>query len=161
MSATFHHAFLRDIAPGILYRILWLRVSVFVVEQTAAYPELDGRDLEEDAEQFWAEENGDVTSTLRLLRDPDTARIGRVATAAGSRGQGHSAELMGRAIERVEESSAASPIVLDAQEHLAGWYGRFGFAVCGERFYEDGIAHVPMRREPSVQQPRNEGAAVS
>jgi len=35
---------------------------------------------------------------------------------------------------------------LDAQAHLEGWYARFGFAVDGEPFLEDGIPHVPMSR---------------
>ncbi|MGQ1837804.1 GNAT family N-acetyltransferase [Kocuria turfanensis] len=39
-----------------------------------------------------------------------------------------------------------APVVLDAQAHLEGWYGRFGFARIGETFLEDGIPHVPMRR---------------
>jgi ElaA protein len=36
--------------------------------------------------------------------------------------------------------------VLDAQTHLTGWYGRFGFTVAGAGFVEDGIPHTPMRR---------------
>jgi ElaA protein len=38
--------------------------------------------------------------------------------------------------------------VLDAQSYLVGWYERFGFAVTGPEFLEDGIPHTPMRREP-------------
>ena len=37
-------------------------------------------------------------------------------------------------------------LVLDAQSHLADWYGRFGFTPDGDEFVEDGIPHVPMRR---------------
>ena len=59
---------LAEIPATTLYRILWLRVSVFVVEQQAAYPELDGRDIEPGAMIAWAEENGEVLGTLRLLR---------------------------------------------------------------------------------------------
>jgi len=36
---------------------------------------------------------------------------------------------------------------LDAQSHLAGWYTRFGFETTGPLFLEDGIPHVPMRRD--------------
>lgn len=36
--------------PVVLYRLLELRVAVFVVEQQAAYPDLDGRDVEAGAE---------------------------------------------------------------------------------------------------------------
>jgi ElaA protein len=133
-----------DIPPVLLYEILRLRVEVFVVEQRAAYPEIDGRDIEPDALLLWACDEQGVLGTARLLRDPDgVARIGRVATAPRARGAGVGAALMHRALELRGEG----PTVLDAQEHLANWYGRFGFAVSGAAFVEDEIPHVPMRRE--------------
>jgi predicted GNAT family N-acyltransferase len=135
-----------SIDPLVLYRILWLRVSVFVVEQEAAYPEIDGRDIEPGAELMWAEDDGEVVSTLRLLAETGGMRIGRVATAPSARGRGAAAELMRRAVERCEERAPATPIVLDAQAQLEGWYARFGFVVSGEPFAEDGIPHLPMRR---------------
>ncbi|MFB8891958.1 GNAT family N-acetyltransferase [Microbacterium plantarum] len=138
---------LTDVSAETLYRLLWLRVSVFVVEQAAAYPELDGRDLEPDTELFWIEDGGRVLATLRLLRDiSGNARIGRVATAADARGRGLSAQLMRAAVERAGERWPGTAIDLDAQKHLAGWYGRFGFEVNGPEFSEDDIPHVPMRR---------------
>ncbi|MET3468674.1 GNAT family N-acetyltransferase [Microbacterium sp. NPDC006705] len=138
---------LTDVPAETLYRLLWLRVSVFVVEQAAAYPELDGRDLEPDTELFWIEDGGRVLATLRLLRDVSgNARIGRVATAADARGRGLSAQLMRAAVERAVERWPGTAIDLDAQKHLAGWYGRFGFEVNGPEFSEDDIPHVPMRR---------------
>ncbi|MFG6402109.1 MULTISPECIES: GNAT family N-acetyltransferase [unclassified Microbacterium] len=146
MSSTFHRSAVAEIAPLALYRILWLRVSVFVVEQDAAYPEIDGRDIEPGAELLWAEQDGEVISTLRVLAEAAAMRIGRVATAASARGEGVAAELMRRAVARCEEREPGLPIVLDAQAHLAGWYARFGFEVAGEPFAEDGIPHLPMRR---------------
>ncbi len=132
-----------ELDPATLYKILRLRVDVFVVEQQCAYPELDGRDLEPAARQLWIEDAGEVAATLRVLRDPDgTARIGRVATAATARGAGLAAELMHHALELIGDGAA----VLDAQEHLEAWYGRFGFERSGPSYVEDGIPHVPMRR---------------
>lgn len=143
---------LRDVPADTLYRLMWLRVEVFVVEQQAAYPELDGRDLEPDTELFWVEEDGQVLATLRLLCDEatdaaaPTARIGRVATAASARGRGLAADLMRAAVERAGQRWPQHPIALDAQAHLADWYSRFGFAVSGPGFLEDDIPHVPMVR---------------
>jgi ElaA protein len=145
-------AALADIPADTLYRILKLRVDVFVVEQAAAYPELDGRDDEPDTEHFWVEERGEVLATLRLLRDDSAARIGRVATAPSARGRGLAADLMRRALERATERWPRHPIDLDAQEHLAPWYGRFGFVVNGPGFVEDDIPHVPMRRAPGMSE---------
>jgi ElaA protein len=134
---------LAELDVSTLYRILALRVDVFVVEQKCPYPELDGRDLEPSARLVWAERDGAVLATLRLLVDPDgSARIGRVATAAEVRGAGLAAMIMTRALEL----AAGRPIVLDAQAHLAGWYARFGFTRVGADFDEDGIPHTPMRR---------------
>lgn len=131
--------------PVVLYRLLQLRVEVFVVEQRAAYPDLDGRDVEPGAELLWAEEDGRVLATLRVLREPDALRIGRVATAAAARSRGVASQLMRQGVERCRQLDAALPVLLGAQEHLAPWYGRFGFAVSGPGYAEDDIPHVPMR----------------
>lgn len=141
-----HCAPVADIDPQTIYRILWLRVSVFVVEQQAAYAELDGRDIEPGAELAWIEDSDQVVSTLRILCEPTEMRIGRVATSPGARGLGHSARLMRLAIGRCAELRPTAPVVLDAQTHLSEWYGRFGFSQSGEPFVEDDIPHIPMRR---------------
>lgn len=138
-----------ELDPSILYRILRLRVQVFVVEQSAAYEELDGRDVESDAELLWAEEHGAILATARVLRDADGLRIGRVATAAEARGRGLASQIMDRALERCAELDPAALIRLDAQAHLADWYGRFGFRIDGEPYVEDEIPHVPMSRRGS------------
>lgn len=131
-----------DLDPLTLYKILKLRVDVFVVEQVCPYPELDGRDMEPGTRQFWIESAGEVLATLRLLDDGDAMRIGRVATAATARSGGHAGRLMTRALELAD----GREVVLDAQSYLQGWYERFGFTVHGDEYVEDGIAHVPMRR---------------
>ena len=138
-----------QLAARTLYRILALRGEVFVVEQECFYADLDGRDLEPGARQLWiAGGTGDgepeVLATLRMLDEADgSVRIGRVATAAASRGQGLAAALLGEALRL----AGPRTVRLDAQSHLAGWYQRFGFARDGADFLEDGIAHTPMRRD--------------
>jgi ElaA protein len=149
VTITHHRSPAQDLDPVLLYRLLELRIAVFVVEQRAAYPDLDGRDVEPGAELLWSEEDGEVLATARVLRDPATMRIGRVATAAPARSRGVASALMRRSVERCVEVAPDLPIVLDAQEHLADWYARFGFAISGERFLEDDIPHVPMERRPA------------
>ena len=134
-----------DLDPPTLYGILRLRVDVFVVEQRCPYPELDGRDLEESTLHVVARDDAEVVGYLRLLTDPDgTRRIGRVCVADGHRGEGLARRLMVAAVGR----SRADPVVLDAQTHLRRWYEDLGFVVAGPGFVEDGIPHLPMRREP-------------
>lgn len=143
MAASVFDAPLAALDPVTLYAILALRVQVFVVEQECAYPELDGRDTEPSAVHVWAEQDGQVVATLRLLREADaSARIGRVATAAAARGQG----LAGLLVERALELTGPAPVALEAQAHLADWYARFGFSRHGRDYVEDGIPHTPMRR---------------
>jgi ElaA protein len=125
-----------------LYGILAVRAEVFVVEQDCAYLDPDGRDLEPDARQVWAEVDGSVVATLRVLRDADgAARIGRVATAPAVRGAGYGVALMRHALTLVPDGE----VVLGAQAYLEGWYGQFGFVRDGADYVEDGIPHLPMR----------------
>lgn len=141
-----HEASALALPPATLYAILRLRSEVFVVEQDCAYLDLDGRDLEPDATWLWAESAGRIRATLRLLWDsPDTARIGRVATAPDARSAGLAGRLMDRALE-LARARPARTVVLDAQSPLVGWYARYGFARTGPEYIEDGIAHVPMAR---------------
>lgn len=139
---TIHHAPLERIAPATLYRILSLRTAVFVHEQgIVSEPELDGRDLEPTTTLFWAEQDGDVVATLRVLADDPVTHIGRVATAAHARGRGLAAELMAAAL-----ATCPGDVEISAQAYLESWYRRFGFERTGPNYLEAGIDHVPMRR---------------
>jgi ElaA protein len=125
--------------------LLWqLRETVFVVEQECAYLELDGRDLEPGTRHLWVEEAGAPIGYLRVLDDGDHARIGRVLVARTHRGLGVSGALMQAAMDLL----AGRPSRLDAQSPLASWYASYGYRQDGEEFVEDGIPHVPMRRDP-------------
>jgi ElaA protein len=141
---TLHDATGPELTAAQLHDILRLRVDVFVVEQKAAYPELDGRDLRPDTRHLWFEDSSGVTSYLRVLADPGgVRRIGRVVTAPSARGQGLAARLMDAALLTPGE------YVLDAQTYVQGFYARYGFvAESAEYTDEDGIPHITMRRLP-------------
>ena len=142
---TLRRAAFADLSPFELYGLCRLRVDVFVVEQECPYPELDGRDEEPTTVHLWFEEDGAVLATIRVLDDGGTRAIGRVATAVPARGRGLAARLMEEGIALCD----GFPVTLGAQAHLEGWYERFGFRRSGEGYVEDGIPHVPMRREPA------------
>ena len=130
------------IAPRVLHDLLRLRCDVFVVEQDCPYPDIDGRDAEPTTVHFWVADGDVLVACLRRLADPDgVARLGRIATRADRRGEGHAAALITAALDGV-----TGPAVLDAQSQMVDWYGRFGFERSGPEFVEDGIPHVPMRR---------------
>jgi predicted GNAT family N-acyltransferase len=135
-----------ELTPFEVYGLCRLRVDVFVVEQECPYPELDGRDTEATTQHLWFEDDdGAILATIRVLDDGPTRAIGRVATAASARGQGLAARLMEEGIALC----AGFPVTLGAQAYLENWYARFGFRVSGPGYVEDGIPHVPMRREPT------------
>jgi predicted GNAT family N-acyltransferase len=135
-----------ELTPFELYALCRLRVDVFVVEQECAYPELDGRDVEPATVHLWLESDGEVAATIRVLDDGASRAIGRVATATTFRGRGLAARLITEGIALCGDV----PITLGAQAHLESWYERFGFRRSGPGYVEDGIPHVPMRREPTV-----------
>ena len=133
----------RDLDTTTLYAILQLRTDVFVVEQKCPYPELDGRDLEPGTRHVWLSRGEEILAYLRILDDGDAERIGRVAVARGARGAGHAERLMTEALAVIGNRTS----VLDAQSYLVGFYAKFGYQQTGPEYVEDGIPHVPMRRE--------------
>lgn len=143
-----------DLDAETLYRLLRLRVDVFVVEQACPYPELDGRDLDPSTRHHWiADDDQNVLATLRVLADPTGAdgrpvyRIGRVCTDRGARGKGLTARLLAAALDEI----GAHDTVIEAQTYLREMYGKYGFVAEGEEYLEDGIPHIAMRRAASTE----------
>ncbi|QUH04449.1 GNAT family N-acetyltransferase [Saccharopolyspora erythraea] len=149
LATSVHRAYTADLDAEDFYRMLRLRVDVFVVEQECPYPELDGRDLETTTRHFWIDSaDGYVLGYLRLLEDPDgTFRIGRVCTAKSARGLGLARKLMRAAVAEVQRE----PAVLSAQTYALEFYRSFGFVEDGEEYLEDGIPHIEMRRDPRTR----------
>lgn len=65
-----------------------------------------------------------------------------MAVAPTWRNQGLAAALMTIAVDLIGDQ----PSRLDAQTGLVEWYARFGYAMSGDEFVEDGIPHRPMAR---------------
>jgi ElaA protein len=130
-----------------LQAVLRLRAEVFVVEQKAAYLDVDGRDLDPGTTHYWLSDDADHDTPLaylRVLTEPDgQLRIGRVCTALTARGKGLGYQVMAAAVEDLRGSTS----VLEAQTYAQGFYERFGYVAEGEPYEdEDGIPHVTMRR---------------
>lgn len=142
-----HVARFHELDPHRLYALLRLRSDVFVVEQRCAYPDLDGRDHEPDAEHLWLDDEEGLAGCVRLLHeDGDRWSIGRVVTRPDARSRGVAATLLRAGLARLRELGCRR-VDLGAQAHLADWYAAFGFAVSGPPYVEDGIPHVPMSLE--------------
>jgi ElaA protein len=146
-----HRRLSADLSTAMIYALLRLRVEVFVVEQGCPYQELDGHDLNRTTRHYWLAPASAIQqpqATLRLLEPTDGQfRIGRVCTAREARRQGGLRRLLQAALAEVGDA----PCVLDAQRYCVEFFGAFGFVVDGAEFTEDGIPHVPMRRDASAR----------
>ena len=131
-----------ELDAGTLYAILKLRCDVFVVEQECAYPELDGRDTEPGTRHLWLMDGREILAYLRILDNGGIPRVGRVVTAPQARGAG----LAGRLVQHALTVIGDRPSTLQAQAHLVGFYGKYGYEQNGPEYLEDGISHVPMLR---------------
>ncbi len=132
-----------------MYRILALRADVFVVEQTCAYQDLDGKD--EHSFWVWAEdENGTVHATARLLPAGISYKeisIGRVCTSMASRRTGLGKLLMEECLNQCEHIWGKQTITISAQQYLLKFYNELGFVEEGEMYLEDDIPHLKMKRK--------------
>jgi ElaA protein len=154
MSVALRRAWAKDLDTATLYKLLKLRVEVFVVEQATPYPELDGRDLLAETRHFWLETpDGEVICTLRLMEEHAGGekgfRIARVCTKRSDRGQGHANRLLQAALAEVGDYACR----INAQTYLEDMYSQLGFVRDGEEYLDDGVPHVPMLRGRSEPEP--------
>lgn len=126
-----------------LFQIYKLRVSVFIVEQQCAYPEID--DADQAAWHLWLQDGDGIAAYLRVLPPGatfDTASIGRVI--AVKRRQGLGSRIVAEGIRAARERFGAQTITIEAQTYARALYERAGFVQTSEEFLEDGIPHIRM-----------------
>lgn len=130
-----------------LYQILALRSTVFVLEQSCLYQDMDHKDQHCHHVMGIDAESGALAAYARIVPPGITfpeLSIGRVITSPAYRGQGLGIELMNRSIELCSELFSPQNIRISAQAHLQKFYGSLGFISEGEIYLEDGIDHVAM-----------------
>ncbi|MGM0603402.1 MAG: GNAT family N-acetyltransferase [Bacillota bacterium] len=132
----------------LLYRILKIRIDVFVVEQNCPYPECDNKD--QQSYHLYYEENGEIAAYLRILpaglsyREPS---IGRVLAAEKFRRQGYAEKMMKTAADFIKKEFEADSIRISAQEYLNDFYQSLGYKNVSEVYLEDDIPHIEMLLE--------------
>ena len=143
---TEHVKTFQALTPEELYRILQLRVDVFVVEQNCPYRELDGRDRQ--AVHVWLEDKDGVQAYLRVMDrgvESEYASIGRVVAAKRRAGLGSRVLQMG--IRAAREAYGPGPVYLEAQTYARSFYEKQGFRQISDEFMLDGIPHIRMLRD--------------
>ncbi|WP_373973627.1 GNAT family N-acetyltransferase [Chitinibacter sp. SCUT-21] len=130
-----------------LFKYLRLRQHVFVVEQNCAYPDIDELDLVSTHLLAW--QGDEIVACLRLVppglkfAEPS---LGRVITAASTRGTGLGHVLIEQGLLGAAEQYPKQANRIGAQAHLQSFYARHGFVTISDEYDEDGIAHVDMLR---------------
>ena len=129
-----------------LYRIIQLRINVFIVEQNCPYPDLDDNELVSNHVMIW--KGDELIAVTRLVPPgisyPNYASIGRVATHANYRGSGLGKLVMTESIKACEELFSGYNIKISAQAYLVAFYTALGFDKIGEEYLEDNIPHIAM-----------------
>lgn len=129
-----------------LYKILQLRIEVFIIEQTCFYQDCDNKDLV--SYHFWAEMDGEIAAYCRIVpvgvSYDNEVSIGRVISNPKFRGQNFGRQLMQNAIETTSNLYPQYSIRISAQSYLQKFYESFGFQQVSEEYLEDDIPHIEM-----------------
>ncbi|MGN0003277.1 MAG: GNAT family N-acetyltransferase [Sphingobacterium composti] len=129
-----------------LYKILQLRINVFMLEQECLYPECDNKDLK--GKHLMGIIDEEVVAYARLLPPHvsySDASIGRVVVNPNARHLKLGTELMQEAISAMRKVFPNEAVRISAQAHLQAFYENVGFVrVSKETYLEDNIPHVEM-----------------
>lgn len=126
-----------------LYKILQVRVVVFVIEQNCVYQEIDDKD-QYSYHVFLKDDTG-IKAYLRVIDKGvsfEEVSIGRVLTL--ERGCGLGNRILFEGIKVAKERMNADRIKIEAQSYTKEFYERAGFKQVSEEFLEDGIPHIRM-----------------
>ena len=129
------------------YKIMQLRIEVFIIEQDCPYQDMD--DLDNQCQHLWVEDNGEIVSYLRI--NPAGTRFaevsfGRIVTKKAYRCRGIAEQIINAAIDLVQKGGAQAMRV-SAQSYLEKYYEKFGFFKASEEYLEDNIPHIEMLRD--------------
>ena len=129
-----------------LYKILQLRMEVFVVEQNSVYQDCDDKD--QQSYHYMGYQRDKLVAYTRLI-PPGIAyagsSIGRVVTSPLVRGNKIGRELMKRSIDKTIELFGKVSITIGAQLYLKNFYESLGFIKISDIYLEDGIEHIKMQ----------------
>ena len=130
-----------------LYQIVRARLDVFVVEQDCSY--LDTDNYDQKALHLWVEYEGEVIAYCRLFDKGikyEEASIGRVLSRGEGRGKNIGRQLVGYAVQTIENVYKTTAIRISAQDYLLKFYGEFGFIPTDKKYLEDNLPHTEMYR---------------
>ncbi|MBV8659835.1 MAG: GNAT family N-acetyltransferase [Burkholderiales bacterium] len=147
MAITWGWYRLDDLTAREWHEVGCLRQSVFIVEQTCPFPDLDAADPD-CMHLLGRDESGQLLAYLRLvppgIKYPE-ASLGRIVTAPTARGTGIGRPLLLEGLAEHQRRYPGLANTIGAQARLEAFYQSVGFETISEPYDEDGIQHIDMR----------------
>jgi ElaA protein len=131
-----------------LYELLAFRQDIFIVEQSSAFQDLDGRDATCWHLLVRDRPGGPLRGYLRASGPvgAEPAFIGRISTVPELRGTGLGGRMIAEGLSLLNRLHPLADVKIGAQSQLEGYYRRFGFEPEGDLYDDGGILHRTMWR---------------
>lgn len=125
----------------------YIRMSVFVLERGIALTdEFDDKDSEQMIYAVLFKGNQPVATCRFESPEPDTLKIGRVATLKEYRGQGYGRQVI-TAMETKAREVGMVHSIIHSELTAQGFYEKMGYHVASDTFMEDGVPCVVVKKE--------------
>lgn len=141
MSLNIIHKPFEALTPSMLYDIMDIRLTVFVMEQEIMYVDTDYKD--QHSIHYMLYDGDQLVSYLRLIKPGfkyDEYTIGRVATYQPYRQKGYATMLIKACMNDIK----GSPIRISGQAYLKEYYEKLGFVTVKGPYLEEEILHYEM-----------------
>lgn len=139
-----------ELTPRELVTIFKERTSVFVVEQTCYYQEVDDEDYQCFHVRILNDRTNELMAYARIMPKKDSVTFGRVLVVEKFRRQGLGNQLLKAVLDYISTHFPGLDVEIEAQAYLTKFYGSFGFKQTSEIYLLDNIPHCQMKLAASV-----------
>lgn len=139
-----------ELTPRELVTIFKERTSVFVVEQTCYYQEVDDEDYQCFHVRILDDRTNELMAYARIMPKKDSVTFGRVLVVEKFRRQGLGSQLLKAVLDYISTHFPGLDVEIEAQAYLTKFYGSFGFKQTSEIYLLDNIPHCQMKLVASV-----------
>ena len=139
-----------ELTPRELVTIFKERTSVFVVEQTCYYQEVDDEDYQCFHVRILDDRTNELMAYARIMPKKDSVTFGRVLVVERFRRQGLGNQLLKAVLDYISTHFPGLDVEIEAQAYLTKFYGSFGFKQTSEIYLLDNIPHCQMKLAASV-----------
>lgn len=139
-----------ELTPQELVTIFKERTSVFVVEQTCYYQEVDDEDYQCFHVRILNDRTNELMAYARIMPKKDSVTFGRVLVVEKFRRQGLGSQLLKAVLDYISTHFPGLDVEIEAQAYLTKFYGSFGFKQTSEIYLLDNIPHCQMKLAASV-----------